>query len=149
MNTKQGSALCCLRAAKLVEEAVLPTRKHPDDAGIDFYASEELVIAPHSFGIVKTGITVEIPRGYVGLMMPKSRNDHLLGAGVVDAGYQGEIRIKVANLQDTPLEINYGQAVGQMLLVPVETPAVEEVPLDLIHTEASERGATGGILGNS
>ena len=45
--------------------------------------------------------------------------------------------------------ISEGQAIAQMLLVPIVTPAVEEVPLDQIHRVKSERGATGGILGNS
>lgn len=138
-----------IKIAKLQKEAILPVRKHPDDAGIDFFAAEPLEIPAHSFGIVKTGITVEIPKGFVGLMMPKSRNDHLLGAGVIDAGYQGEIQIKVANMKDKPLIIEYGKAVGQMLLVPIETPAVEEISLDEIHQKKSARGATGGILGNS
>ena len=138
-----------LKAAKLREDAILPTRKHPDDAGIDFYAVEPVRILPNNFKIVKTGITVEIPKGYVGLMKPKSRSNFLLGAGVIDAGYQGEIQIKVANVGMENLTIGYGDAVAQMLIVPVETPAVEEVPLNEIHQEASERGATGGILGNS
>ena len=138
-----------IKAAKLREDAILPTRKHPDDAGIDFYAVEPVSIHPNFMGIVKTGITVEIPKGYVGLMKPKSRNDFLLGAGVIDAGYQGEIQIKVANISAETLNIEYGDAVGQMLLIPVETPAVEEVPLNEIHQEISARGATGGILGNS
>lgn len=138
-----------IRAAKLREDAIFPTRKHTNDAGIDFYAVEPLMVAPHSFDVVRTGITIEIPEGYVGLLMPKSRNDHLLGAGVVDAGYQGEIRIKVANLTDLPLEIGYGQAVGQMLILPVETPVIQEVSLADIHKDKTERGATGGILGNS
>lgn len=138
-----------IKAAKLQKDAIVPTRKHADDAGIDFYAVEPVTIEPHSFGIVKTGITIEIPRGFVGLMKPKSRNNHILGAGVIDAGYQGEIQIKVANLTDDVLQIPYGQAVGQMLIIPVVTPAVEEVTLDMIHTEVSDRGATGGILGNA
>ena len=136
-----------IRTAKLQEDALIPTRKHPDDAGIDFYSAEEKVIAPHSFDVVGTGITVEIPSGFVGLLMPKSRNDHLLGAGVVDAGYQGEIRVKIANLTDVPLEIRHGQAIAQMLILPIVTPEVENVPPELIHQEKSARGATGGILG--
>ncbi len=138
-----------IKAAKLREDAILPTRKHPDDAGIDFYSVESVWIQPNNFKIVKTGITVEIPKGYVGLMKPKSRSNFLLGAGVIDAGYQGEIQIKVANVGLGTLAIAYGDAIAQMLIVPVETPAVEEVPLSGIHQEASERGATGGILGNS
>ena len=58
-------------------------------------------------------------------------------------------KIKVANVGLGTLAIAYGDAIAQMLIVPVETPAVEEVPLSGIHQEASERGATGGILGNS
>ena len=138
-----------IKAAKLCEKAILPTRKHPEDAGIDFYAVEPVNIPAHSFGIVKTGITMEIPNGYVGLMMPKSRNNHLLGAGVIDAGYQGEIQIKIANIAKDSLQIEYGQAVGQMLILPVITPAIEEVDVKKIHEKPSERGATGGILGNS
>ena len=138
-----------IKAAKLREDAILPTRKHPDDAGIDFYSVESVWIQPNNFKIVKTGITVEIPKGYVGLMKPKSRSNFLLGAGVIDAGYQGEIQIKVANVGLGTLTIAYGEAIAQVLIVPVETPAVEEVPLSGIHQEASERGATGGILGNS
>ncbi len=138
-----------IRAAKLVENAKIPTRKHPDDAGIDFYSVETITIPPHSFDVTGTGITVEIPAGYVGLLMPKSRNDHLLGAGVIDAGYQGEIRIKLANLTDQPLVIKEGQPIAQMLLIPIVTPVVEEIPADVIHQVKSDRGATGGILGNS
>ncbi len=135
-----------IKAAKLFEDALLPTRKHPDDAGMDFYAAENLEIPPHSFGTVQTGVTLEIPAGYVGLMMPKSRNEHLLGAGVVDAGYQGEIMIKIANIKDEPLCITAGMAVAQMLLLPVVTPAVEEDDPNTIHSVRSARGATGGIL---
>ena len=136
-----------IKAAKLRDDAIIPTRKHPDDAGIDFYSAEEKTVMPHSFGVVGTGITVEIPAGFVGLLKPKSRNDHLVGAGVVDAGYQGEIRIKIANVTDEPLDIHFGQAVAQMLLIPVVTPEVEAVSPEFIHQESTARGATGGILG--
>ena len=138
-----------IRVAKLRPDAIIPTRKHPDDAGIDFYAVEPVMIQPGRFGIVKTGITVEIEKGFVGVLKPKSRNDHLLGAGVIDAGYQGEIQIKVANVRNETLTITYGQAVGQMLILPVFTPVVEEVSPEAIHQTQTERGATGGILGNS
>lgn len=135
-----------MKAAKLLNGALIPTRKHPDDAGMDFYAAENIEIPPHSFGTVRTGVTLEIPTGYVGLLMPKSRNDYLLGAGVVDAGYQGEIMIKIANIKDKPLFIAAGTAVAQMLLLPVVTPVVEEADPNTIHSVKSARGATGGIL---
>lgn len=135
-----------IRIARLRPDAVLPTRKHPADAGLDVYAVEKVEIAPHNFTIVPTGVTVEIPAGFVGLLKPKGRSDHLLGAGVVDAGYQGEILIKVANLTDHMLIFNHGDAVGQLVILPVITPEVEEMAAGEIHSEKSSRGGAGGIV---
>jgi len=132
--------------ARLRNDAKLPTRKHPEDAGLDVYAVEPVIIQAHQFAIVPTGITIEIPAGYVGILKPKGRSNHLLGAGVVDAGYQGEILVKVANLTNDPLLIASGDAVGQMVILPVFTPAVVEVTLDEIHTEKTTRAGTGGIV---
>ena len=135
-----------IRIARLRPSAVLPTRRHPQDAGIDLYAAEAALIPPLSSAIVPTGVTVEIPAGFVGLVKPKGRNDHLLGAGVVDAGYQGEILVKIANITARPLEIHPGDAIGQMLILPIETPQVEEVTPAEIHHQASSRGGSGGIV---
>lgn len=135
-----------IRIARLRNEAVLPTRKHPADAGMDVYAVDRVEVAPHSFTIVPTGVTVDIPAGYVGLLKPKGRSDHLLGAGVVDAGYQGEILVKVANPTDQPVIFERGEAVGQMVILPVLTPTIEEVGAEDIHTLRSSRGGTGGIV---
>ncbi len=135
-----------IRIARLRPDARIPTRKHSSDAGLDLYAVEARTLAPHSVGIVPTGITVDVPAGVVALIKPKGRNDHLLGAGVVDAGYQGEILVKVVNPFDTPLVFQPGDAVGQMVLLPVFTPAVEEVGLEEVHTQASSRAASGGIV---
>lgn len=134
-----------IRIARLRSDAALPTRKYPTDAGLDFYAVQQVEIAPHEFAIVPTGVTVAIPEGCVGLLKPKGRANHILGAGVVDAGYQGEILIKVANVTDRVLVFEKGDAVGQMVILPVLTPAVEEVDPAEIHAEKSSRGNTGGI----
>ncbi len=135
-----------IKIAKIDTNAYLPTRKHPSDAGLDIYANCHIVIEPHSISIVSSGITLEITDGFVGLLKPKGRNNHLLGAGVVDAGYQGEILVKVANMTDSPLEIQPGDAIGQLLILPIYTPKVCEVTLDQIHNENSSRGITGGIV---
>lgn len=135
-----------IKVARLDPQAVIPTRRHPEDAGLDLYALLDTTLEPHSVGIVRTGITLEIPEGYVGLLKPKGRSDHLLGAGVVDAGYQGEILIKVVNPFDAPLSLRAGEAIAQMLLLPIVTPGVSEVSLDEIHAQASARGASGGIV---
>lgn len=135
-----------IRIARLRPDAILPTRKHPYDAGLDLYAAEASHLPPHSSAIVPTGITVEILPGFVGLIKPKGRNDHLLGAGVVDAGYQGEILVKVVNPYPTPLEIRPREAIGQLLILPIVTPQVEETAADEIHRQSSARGASGGIV---
>jgi dUTP pyrophosphatase len=135
-----------IRAARLDPRAKLPTRKHPQDAGMDLYSLDTAVIPAHGFTIVPTGITLEIAEGYVGLIKPKGRSDHLLGSGVVDAGYQGEILIKVVNPYDLPIDIPAGGALGQLLLLPVVTPEVEEVSPEEIHPRASSRGGNGGIV---
>lgn len=135
-----------IRIARLRPDAILPSRKHPQDAGLDLYAAEAVRLSPHSSVIIPTGITVEILPGTVGLIKPKGRNDHLLGAGVVDAGYQGEILVKVVNPYPTPLDIRPGDAIGQLLILPIETPQVQEVGPDEVHHQTSARGASGGIV---
>ncbi|HSM25069.1 MAG TPA: hypothetical protein VK856_09425 [Anaerolineaceae bacterium] len=135
-----------IKIARLNTDATLPTRKHPADAGMDIYSNQEITIRPHSFEIVSTGITIEIDAGFVGLLKPKGRNNHLLGAGVVDAGYQGEILVKVSNITAKPMEIKPGDAIGQLLIIPIFTPEITEVAPDLIHKRNSSRGETGGIV---
>ncbi len=114
---------------------------------MDLYAVEARSLPPHASVIVPTGVTIDIPAGYVGLVKPKGRSDHLVGAGVVDAGYQGEILVKVVNPYDRPLEIQPGDAIGQLLILPVETPRIEEVSAAEVHHRPSARGASGGIVG--
>lgn len=134
-----------LRFAKLSRDAKIPTRKNPDDAGFDLYSIEEVNIAPHNYHIIGTGISVDIPTSYVGLVLPKSRNNFLLGGGVVDSGYQGEVLIKVFNILSEYLKISSGQAVAQLLVVPIETPTAIEVSIQDLYKEKSPRGETGGI----
>ncbi|MDD5371356.1 MAG: hypothetical protein PHQ40_19930 [Anaerolineaceae bacterium] len=134
-----------IKVARLHPEALLPTRKHPADAGLDLYVLGPAAVDPHSCQVLPTGITVEISEGYFGLLKPKGKNDHLLGAGVVDAGYQGEILVKVVNPYDHPLVFPAGAAIAQLLVLPIVTPLVQEVDPASLHATASRRGSSGGI----
>jgi dUTP pyrophosphatase len=136
-----------LKFAKLDPRAKAPTRKFPSDAGIDVYALEESVLAPFSYGNLRTGITIEVPADTFLLVKPKGRNNHLTGAGVIDAGYQGEVIIKVVNYSWRRLRITAGEAIAQLVHLPVICDPVEEVAVEQIHTKASDRGGTGGIHG--
>lgn len=137
-----------LVVAKLEEDAILPTRKHDGDAGVDFYALHDVLIGPGQMRVVRTGITVQLPYHYFGLLKPKSSSDQFIGAGVIDPDYQGEILFKIHNPHDDATSFLAGQPVGQMVLIPIVRPSVVEVGIDEIHQEETERGATGGIAEN-
>lgn len=126
--------------------SVAPTRKHLTDAGIDLYASQDVIIPTHSFGIVHTGVKIEIPRGYMGQVWPKSRSDYLVAAGIVDEMFRGEILVKVANITNYPLAFGIGTPVAQLVLVPTIYPSLVEVYLDEFNSVKTERGATGGVV---
>lgn len=134
-----------LRFARLIPDAVAPSRKHPADAGVDVHASENVHIPPFSYRVVHTGVTFEVPDGTMLEIRPKGRNNHLIGAGVVDAGYQGEILVKVVNYSWRALKIKKGEAIAQVVQLPVICEPVEELPAAEIHSRYSARGAEGGI----
>ncbi len=119
-----------LFAKKMRDDARLPLRAHHNDAGIDLYACEAIIAHPHSTVLIPTGIALEIPDGYVGLIWDKSsigaKSIKTLG-GVIDAGYRGEIKVMVHNMSDTPYTFEHGHKVAQMLIQKVELLEIEEV----------------------
>ena len=139
-----------LPVAKLKEDAVLPTRAHQGDAGLDLYACEAAHIGPGERWSVGTGLAVEIPDGHAGLVLPRSgiARDHGISLvnspGLIDSGYRGELRVLLLN--NDPAEtfrIAAGDRIAQLLLTPIATP--EPIERDVL-TE-SMRG--GGGFGSS
>jgi len=140
-----------MRVAKLFPDAILPTRKHPMDAGVDLYAyipekDTQFSILSGGSAVIRTGITVSIPLGMAGYIWPKSRNDHLIGGGVVDQEYTGEILVKIINTSKFPMYVNHGDAIAQLVLCHTYSSSVEEVAIDQVHPNVTTRGATGGIV---
>ena len=127
---------------KLLDDAILPTRKHTNDVGVDVYAYGDYIITPHTFKIIRTGIAFQTPEGFMNLIKPKSRNNWLIGGGVVDPGYEGEILVKVFNILDEKIVIRHGDAIAQIIAVKIGYLSCEES--DFISD--TERGATGGIV---
>jgi len=124
-----------LPVAKLRDNAVLPTRAHEGDAGLDLYACEDAHIGPGERWSVGTGVAVEIPAGHAGLVLPRSglARDHgisLVNApGLIDSGYRGELRVLLLN--NDPAEvfrIAAGDRIAQLVLVPVVIAAAVEAP---------------------
>lgn len=132
-----------LRIAKLHKHATMPAYAHATDAGLDLYCVETVTVLPQQRVQVSTGIAMEIPDGYVGLIWDKSGISHTHGiktvGGVIDAGYRGEIKIGVVNLSDTPYIFEAGHKVAQLLIQKIEQPTIVEVT----QLSESDRGDNG------
>ena len=134
-----------VRVKKLHEDAVIPAYGKPGDAGLDLTATS---IEKDSYGnvVYGTGLAIEIPEGYVGLIFPRSSNSktdlYLTNhVGVVDSGYRGEIMFK---FRANPSLINaviyqVGDRVGQLIIIPY--PQIELV--EAAELSDSERGEGG------
>jgi dUTP pyrophosphatase len=135
--------MAVLKVKKLHPDALLPSRKRAGDAGLDLYSVEEVLLNPGEWKAVPTGVAVEIPEGYFGLIKDRSglalkHAVHCL-AGVVDENYRGEIKVVLINLGDKPVRLEKGSRVAQMVLVPYLKTQVVEVE-ELSHTERGRQG---------
>ena len=135
-----------LAVRRLREEAVLPERAYPGDAGLDLVSCERLVIEPGQRAVVGTGIAVAIPDGHAGLVVPRSglAARHGIGIvnapGLVDSGYRGELRVVLVNTDGTDsFTVEPGMRIAQLVLVPVS--AAEPVEVDVLPETA--RGLAG------
>lgn len=122
--------------------AKMPTRAHELDAGYDLYSLEDIWIIPGDSWSFDTGVHVDIPEGYVGMIKSKSGLNvkrGLLSEGVIDAGYTGSIVAKLYNHGDEAVRICEGQKISQLVIMPIITPDLELVD----SLEETERGNGG------
>jgi dUTP pyrophosphatase len=143
-----------LRVRRLHDDAVLPARQHPGDAGLDLVAVEAAHLpAGGGRATVGTGIAVEIPEGWAGLVCPRSglAARHGIGVvnapGVVDAGYRGEVRVVLHNSDPhESFDVAPGDRIAQLVLTPVLLAEVEEThELTTATRDAGGFGSTGGF----
>ena len=133
----------------------LPAYAHPGDAGADLVAAEEVEIGPGERALVRTGVAVALPDGYVGLVHPRSGLAARLGVtvlnapGTVDAGYRGEILVNLINHDRTsPAKISRGDRIAQLVVQRVERvhfQPVDQLPGSVRGTGG--HGSTGGHAG--
>ncbi len=131
-----------IRIMKLGDRATLPTRGHPNDAGLDLYAAETVDFRPGQVIVVPTHIAMEIPPGYVGLIRDRSsvgKRKLKVTGGVIDAGYTGSVDAVLLNLGGEHGCIRQGERFAQILLLPVATPEVVEVS----ELTPTSRGSAG------
>ncbi len=120
-----------LNIKKLRDDAKLPTKAHIGDAGMDIYTVEEIIFAPHSQASIPTGISFEIPEGYVGLIWDKSgmafKNGFKSMGGVIDSSFRGELMISLYNTKNESQTLEKGQKVAQMIIQKFEDCDIVEV----------------------
>ncbi|MEK7553369.1 MAG: dUTP diphosphatase [Patescibacteria group bacterium] len=132
-----------IKIQKIDSEAKIPDYANKDDAGLDLYSVEYLILKIGERRAVKTGIKMEIPDGYVGLIWDKSglavKNGIKTMAGVIDAGYRGEIKVVLINFGDEDYIVKKNSKIAQMLIQKIEHPEIEVVE----ELNESQRGANG------
>ena len=139
-----------LKIKLLSNLAKVPTKANEDDAGFDLYSTKDVTIRPDHRQVVSTGIAMEIPVGYVGLIWPRSGMSVKKGcdvlAGVIDAPYRGEIKVCLQNCDlYEDIVIKTGDKIAQIL--------IQEIPqftLVVVHElSETDRGENGfGSSGN-
>ncbi|OFT24101.1 MULTISPECIES: dUTP diphosphatase [Micrococcaceae] len=142
-----------VKVKRLVPSASLPAYAHHDDAGADIAAAETVTLQPGERALVATGIAIELPVGYACFVHPRSGLAHKHGVsivnapGTIDAGYRGEIKVNLINLD--PLKavtLNPGDRIGQLVIQQVSHARF----LEADELGESERGfgghgSTGGF----
>lgn len=127
---------------KLDEGAKIPTRAHETDAGLDIYARERQIVPAKESAIFDTGVHVEIPVGYVGMLKSKSGlnvKHGITSEGVIDAGYTGSIVVKLYNNSGRDYVVEQGDKISQLVIMPILTPELEVVD-EFDETERGENG---------
>lgn len=145
---------------KLDHGAYAPERAHSVDAGLDLRSPKDVYVPKSECEIdfddlfncgevgigsatIDTGVHVEIPEGYVGMLKSKSGlnvKHSILSEGVIDCGYTGSIVVKLYNLSDKGYMVHRGDKISQLVILPIITPEIELVE----NLEDTERG-TGGF----
>ena len=137
-----------IKVKKLREDAKLPTHEHPGDAAMDFYCVEDVLFPAGKQERVYTGVAIEIPEGYVGLIWDKSRISFNLGlkimGGVIDAGYRGEIIMNFLNTSNKEVLLPKDYKIAQMIIQKFEHCDIIETDIlsDTVRGEGRE-GSTG------
>ena len=139
---------------RLDGDAPLPSYAHPGDAGADLITTVDVRLEPGERALVPTGIAVALPEGYVALVHPRSGLAARFGLsivntpGTVDAGYRGEVKVMLINLDPrATAELRRGDRIAQLVIQQVEQArfvAVDRLP-ESVRGEGGY-GSTGGFL---
>ncbi len=134
-----------IKIKRLNENAILPEKQHDSDAGYDLHSIEEIILRPNKIYKIRTGIAIQIPNHYAGLVLPRSGLSSKYGIslintpGLIDSGYRGELLIPLINHSSNEYTINKTERVAQLILI--EIPEVKiEVTSDLDESDRESKG---------
>ena len=144
-----------VRAYKVRDWAKLPVRAYESDAGMDlFFCPEDNAlksIKPRESALMSTGLKIEVPEGYMLEIKNKSgiasKRSLVVGACVVDSGYDGEIFVNLHNIGGLTEDVEPGQKIAQAVMVPIVYPEIEEIKEDNVYGAETSRGS--GALGST
>ncbi|MGL4797432.1 MAG: dUTP diphosphatase [Paraclostridium sp.] len=134
-----------LKVKKINEEAIIPNFAHKGDAGMDLYSIEEVVIPKSETRLIKTGISIELPKWTEAQVRPRSglALKHsvtvLNSPGTIDEGYRGEIGVILINHGKEDFIVNKHMKIAQMVIKPIYEINIEEVK-DLSNSDRGEGG---------
>ena len=136
-----------IRVKKLRSGAVIPTYGSAEAAGADLYAclDGDVIIAPGQTVFIPTGLAMEIPKGYVGLIYARSGLACKRGlapankVGVIDSDYRGEFVVALHNHGKVEQTVANGERIAQLVITPILTAAFDEVD-DLGTTQRADGG---------
>lgn len=128
----------------LDKDAIMPTRSHPDDAGLDLYCRERKNLWASQSAVFDTGVHIEIPKGYCGVIMSRSglNINHgvvAAGNGLIDSGYSGSIAVKIYNLGSELYRFEKGDRIAQLVILKHSAEELEQVD----ELWESDRGKAG------
>jgi len=136
-----------IKIFKTNEHAIIPVRAHEDDAGYDLHTISRFTMTPKSFVWVRTGLKVDVPKGWEIQIRPKSglagRGITVLNTpGTVDAGFRGEVHVLLHNVTNQRYNFLPGDKIAQMVLKPVYSIEFIEVEEESLLGETA-RGENG------
>lgn len=122
--------------------AIMPTRAHETDAGLDLYAPEKQIVLARESAVFDTGVHIQLPENTVGMLKSKSGlnvKHGLTSEGVIDVGYTGSITVKLYNNSGMDYTVERGDKISQLVILPIVVPSLEVAA----SLEETERGSGG------
>ena len=116
-----------MKITLLREDVKLPTKSHELDCGLDLYLLDNIKINPFQTVCLDTGLAVDIPEGYAGILAPRSsiaKRGILVHAAIIDPGYKGEIHIIATNCNLEPVEFSKGDRLCSLVCYNILNPII-------------------------